>query len=49
MRLGNKSNSKLGGRVKYNDIPKITHLALKRDQKKKKKDKWEQETGIFVY
>lgn len=49
MRLGNKSNSKLGGRVKYNDIPKITHLALKRDQKKKKKKTNESKKQAFVY
>lgn len=49
MRLGNKGNSRWGGRVRYNVIPKMTHLALRRDQKKKKKkDKWQQEMA-FVY
>lgn len=47
MRLGNKGNSRWGGRVRYNVIPKMTHLALRRDQKKKK-DKWQQEMA-FVY
>lgn len=37
MRLGNKGNSRWGGRVRYNVIPKMTHLALRRDPKKKKK------------